>query len=223
MSKTLASSRSKVSVHSCRPRVIEQLRRDAQPIARFAHAALQHVTHAQHGADPVDARVAALERKGARPPDDVQLAEPRQGVQDLLGDAVAEVVVVGIVADVDKGEHRDRIRQSLAAGARGSGRCRRRVRERRLANLLHGPDDEHGRNRGEGGQNQIVAPRERAEAPRPRLRRPGRAADAARTDLEQPAEDERQRKAQHRRPDQRLDRRVGYARTPETARRPPAA
>ena len=138
----------------------------------------------------------------------IQPPEPRQRVQDLLGDAVAEVVVVGIVADVDKGEHRDRIRQSLAAGARGSGRCRRRVRERRLANLLHSPDDEYGRNRGEGGQNQIVAPRER-------LRRLGRvcagracAADAARTDLVQPAEDERQRKAQHRRPHQRLDRRV---------------
>ena len=67
----LASSRSR-SRSTAAVRCDRAVRRDAQRSPRFAHAALQHVTHAQHGADPVDARVAALERKGARPPNDGQ-------------------------------------------------------------------------------------------------------------------------------------------------------
>ena len=75
------------------PALVEQLRRDAQLVARLAHAALQHMAHTEHRADALDTDVAVLERERGSAADHVQLTDARERVQDLLGDAVAEVAV----------------------------------------------------------------------------------------------------------------------------------
>ncbi len=64
------------------------------------------------------------------------------------------------------------------------------------------PDDEHGRNPGKGRQKQIVAAGERQCGGCRLGARRQRTTDTARTDLEEPAKDEGDRKAGHRRPGQ---------------------
>ena len=68
----------------------------ARPAGLFPpHAPLEHVVHTQLAADVLEglAGLPVLLRAGAR--DDAQPADHRQPVGDLLGDAVAEVAVLG--------------------------------------------------------------------------------------------------------------------------------
>jgi len=77
-----------------------------------------------------------------------------------------------------------------------------------LADVLRSPVDEHDRNRREGCKNQVVAAPQCTRFGR-LARTEGRSApDAARADLEQPAEGEGYRKSCHRRPEQSPDRGV---------------
>ncbi len=93
---------------------IEQLRRHPQLIPRLAHAPLQHVVHAQERADPLDPVVTALERERGGAPDHIEPGRSCEPIEDLLGDAVAEILVGGVLADVRERQHRNRVLEAAA-------------------------------------------------------------------------------------------------------------
>ena len=74
---------------------IDQLRRDANPAAHLADASLDDVAHAELARDPahVHGLVAILKRRV--PGDDEQRAGARQFGDDVLGDAVGEILRTG--------------------------------------------------------------------------------------------------------------------------------
>lgn len=121
-------------------RTVDQLHADADAVARFAHAALHHVLHAEiaRGLPHVD-RLALVFECGVAG-DDEQVAKSRQLGDDILSQPVGEKFLLGLAAHVGEGQHNDR----RLAGERW--RCARRARLRgadRLACLrtegrLHG-------------------------------------------------------------------------------------
>ena len=86
----------------------DQLRGHAQAIARLPHAALQNVRDAQRIANTADVFILALESEGRGPRRHLQPRQFRQCVDDLLGEPVAEVLVVLVAAHVGEGQHSDR-------------------------------------------------------------------------------------------------------------------
>ena len=87
---------------------VDELRGDANAVPGFAHAAFEHVAHAKFAADlaHVDRLALVGERRVAR--DDEQPARSRQRRDDILGDAVGEILLLRIAAHVLEGQHRDR-------------------------------------------------------------------------------------------------------------------
>ena len=81
-------------------RRVDELRGDAHARARLAHAALEHVPHLQALRDLADLDRLALERERGRARGDVKSFDLGQRVDDLFGEAVAEVLVLGIGAHV---------------------------------------------------------------------------------------------------------------------------
>ena len=69
---------------------VDQLHRDAHPVAGLAHAALDDVVHAQFARDLLHVHRLALELERGVARDDEQLAEARQVGEDVLGQAVGE-------------------------------------------------------------------------------------------------------------------------------------
>src|SRR6202030_2106072 len=95
-----------------RPKVIavvgaNQLRGDADTLARAAHAALKQVRDPQLPRDGRDIVTAALEveRRGARR--HPQVGHLREQVEQLLGETIGEVFLVVLLAHVDERQHRD--------------------------------------------------------------------------------------------------------------------
>src|SRR5262245_65813242 len=84
---------------------VGELCRDAYPRSLPANAALQDVAHAEIAAylAHVDALALVLERGIAG--DHEQLGEPRQLGNDILGDAVAEVVLALVATNVLERKH----------------------------------------------------------------------------------------------------------------------
>ena len=107
-------------------RRVHQPRRDPQAVRRAPHAALEHVPAAEVSADGREAARIALEthRRGSR--DHAQRPDPRQIGDDLVGQSVAEVLGVGIRAQVRERQHDDRLR----VGRRVRGCDEPGVRER---------------------------------------------------------------------------------------------
>ncbi len=102
---------------------LDELHGDAQAVAGLAHAAFEDVSDAEPLADRahVESDIAELERRGAR--GDAQAGDAAEGVEDLLGDAVAEVLLVapgGEVAERQDGDRR-RFRGSRRGGVRRRG------------------------------------------------------------------------------------------------------
>ena len=102
---------------------VDELRRDAHAVARLAHAALEERGDVQLVGDDGQVLVLALEVEGRCPPRHPQAIDLGQGVEDLLGDAVGEVLLVLRGAQVGEGEHGDR-GHSLR-GSDWRGHCRR--------------------------------------------------------------------------------------------------
>ena len=102
-------------------RDVGELRRDAQPDAGRAYAALEHVAHAERTGDggQVVAVPPRTERRGAGR--DADPVDPHQRVHDLLGHTFAEILLVLRRAHV--GERQDRDRD--LRGRRVAGRGRR--------------------------------------------------------------------------------------------------
>ena len=110
---------------------VDQLHGHAHPVARLAHAALDHVLDAELRRDVLDLDRLALvdERRVAR--DHEQLPEPGQRGDDVLGQAVGEELLLGIAAHVGERQHRDRGFLGRVRGGghlRGLDRGRRRLR-----------------------------------------------------------------------------------------------
>src|SRR5262249_850555 len=77
---------------------IDELCTDADPICRPAHTALDQVLHAQPAADFRDPHWLAAKYEGGIAGDDEQLPKARQLGDDVFGDAVAEILLLGIPA-----------------------------------------------------------------------------------------------------------------------------
>ncbi len=89
-------------------RGIDQLRGNAHTITALAHAALQHVAHAQFAGDALNVDRLALvgERRIAR--DDEEPAQLRQTSDDVLGNAVGEIFLLGVATHIGERQHGDR-------------------------------------------------------------------------------------------------------------------
>ena len=105
---------------------VDQLARDAHPLASFADAALEHVAHAQLAPDlpHVDGLAPVGEARVAG--DDEQARDPRQGGGDVLDDPVREVALLRVAAQVVERQHRER----GLVGQRQRGPLRRPRRRR---------------------------------------------------------------------------------------------
>src|SRR5580704_1966978 len=86
---------------------LDELGSDAELGAHPAEAAFQHRLHTKCLSDLADVFVAAFERKARRPRRHMQPFDPRQSVQQILGDPVAQKLVLPIGADVHEREHGD--------------------------------------------------------------------------------------------------------------------
>ena len=87
---------------------IDQLGADPDAAGDAAHAALRQVAHAQFRPmrDNVELAAAEAERRIAR--DDEKRLEARQLGDEIFRDAVAEILLLGIVAEIDERENRER-------------------------------------------------------------------------------------------------------------------
>ena len=117
-----------IAVVALRPDVaaggdVVELRRDAHAVAALAHAALDHIADAEFLGDllHVDGLALVDERRVAR--DHEEPAQLGQRGDDVLADAVGEILLLRIAAHVGEGKHRDGgpvgQRQAPGAPARG--------------------------------------------------------------------------------------------------------
>jgi hypothetical protein len=103
---------------------VDQLGIDADPVVRTPDAAFQDITHTKLAPDLpcVDSLVPVGERGIAR--DHEHSCEPRQIGRQILGDAVREILSLGVVAQIAKGERTTIDKRGATAGcgiAMGSG------------------------------------------------------------------------------------------------------
>lgn len=105
-------------------RDVDELRGDPDVAASSANTAFEHVIDAERGSDRFQIRVSASERERRRAGRHVQAGDVREHVQQLFGDAVAEIVLGGIGADRREGQHRDRLHSGLRRSGSGRGRAR---------------------------------------------------------------------------------------------------
>src|ERR1700746_1605297 len=100
---------------------VHELSADPQPVARPPHAPLEHGRHLELRPDlgEIDPLSAERERRGPRR--DAQAGQLREGVDDLFGDALAEILEVGVAAQVRERQYGYRL-ASLSLGGRFVGR-----------------------------------------------------------------------------------------------------
>src|ERR1700738_4108347 len=84
---------------------LDELSSDAELSAYPAEAAFQHRLHTKGLSDLADVFVAAFERKARRPRRHTQPFDPRQSVQQILADPVAQKLVLPVAAHVHEREH----------------------------------------------------------------------------------------------------------------------
>jgi len=113
-----------LAIVALRPQVIpvrhaDQLREDPELIALSAHAPFQDGGDVQLRADLPDVEVLALEEECGGAGDDANALDVGERVDDLLGHAVGEVLVLLVAAQVREGQHHDRrrCRRGLAPAA----------------------------------------------------------------------------------------------------------
>src|ERR1700733_3163280 len=103
-------------------RGVDKLRGDAHLVAVLAHAALEHCTNVELTRDVGDIRILTLEGEGGRARRDLELRNRGERVQELLGKAVGEIVLLGIAAHVDKRQDGNRVRWCWGLDPAGRGR-----------------------------------------------------------------------------------------------------
>ena len=87
---------------------VDQLRGDAHPVVHLAHAAFKQILHAQPRGHAVKVLGAALVGEGSVARHHEQRGDLREIGDDVLGDAVAEIILLGVARHVDEGQHRNR-------------------------------------------------------------------------------------------------------------------
>ena len=87
---------------------VDELRRDPDAAAAAAHAAFDHVAHAEFARHLLDVHGAAFVSEAGIARDHEQRAAARKLRDDVVGDAVREVFLVRITAHVGEGQHSDR-------------------------------------------------------------------------------------------------------------------
>jgi len=142
---------------------VDELSRDAQARSGAPYTALDDTLYVQPRSDVVDVDALALECERRATSSDSQPLDFREGARQLVGHAVGEVLLLGVIADVCHGQHGD--------GGRRSGRriCRGQARlSPRPMTHVHG--------RGSGEQQDSHAGRGTKSVAResPRRRRRGR-------------------------------------------------
>jgi hypothetical protein len=138
------------TVVAARPQVrpvsrIDQLCGDTHALAGTLHRTLEHGFHPQLLGDLTHIHIGVLECERGGACSDAQLGDLRQHVQQRLGESVAEVLVVGVAAHVDEGQHRDG-RAAVGIGKPRGGRlrcCRRRQHETVRDQHTHSDDEQH--------------------------------------------------------------------------------
>jgi len=87
---------------------LDQLRRDAHPVARFAHAAFEHVAHSQFARHLLHIDRLALVRKTRIAGDHEEPADAGERCDDLLDHAVGKIFLLRVAAQVLKRQYRNR-------------------------------------------------------------------------------------------------------------------
>lgn len=98
---------------------VDQLSGDSDATSGFADAAFEDEANVEAGADFANVLSFAFEEEGRGAGGDAKSGDLGEGVDNLLGDAVAEEVLVFVRAHVDKGEDGDA--GGGGRGGRGSG------------------------------------------------------------------------------------------------------
>jgi hypothetical protein len=165
----------------------DQLGGHPQVLALPPHAAFHHVGHAQPPADLAQVFILVLEIERRRAPGDLQVGDLGKAVDDLLGQAVGEILGLFEGAVVLERQHGHRLvrrpgAQHRGAFAGGAGREARHLRGRKT---------QHRQCR---AQQQHVDPAD--PGPCARFGRPG-ALNAVRPALERPGDHQGDRKAQN--------------------------
>ncbi len=112
-----------LAVVGLRPQVVatvhvDQLGGDPQCVARPAHRAFQHVDHPERMAHCVQVGILALERKRGRARRHPQAGYAGQVVEQVLGQAIREILLVRVGAQVDEGQYRDGIARQVGSDLR---------------------------------------------------------------------------------------------------------
>jgi len=103
---------------------LHQLGADPHPAVGPPDTAVQQVGHAQPGADLATVGCTALELEGRGPGDHLQQLDARQGVDQLFGQAVREIVLGQIAAQIGEGQDGYAVWRGSAAAAKGPpGAC----------------------------------------------------------------------------------------------------
>jgi hypothetical protein len=89
-------------------RRVDELRGDAYALRRLADAAFHHVAHAQFAADLLDVRGVPFVSEARIARDHEQPTHVTQCGDDVLDDAVREVLLLRVIAHVLEGQHGDR-------------------------------------------------------------------------------------------------------------------
>ncbi len=120
-------------------RGVNQLRRDADAAVCLPDAALEHVANAKFAGDLPDIDRSAFIDEAGISGDDQQIGETGERRDNLVSHAVGKIFLLGIFADILKGQHGDR--RSVRGGKNNLRRIRpSRARLRRTDNVLIGSD-----------------------------------------------------------------------------------
>ena len=87
---------------------IDQLRSDPYAVAVLAHAALQHIAHAQFAGHALHVNRFSLVGERRIASDDKKPVEFRQTRDDVFGNTVGEVFLLGVAAHVREWQHGNR-------------------------------------------------------------------------------------------------------------------
>ena len=87
---------------------IDQLRRHPDAVSRLSHAALEHIADAEIARDLGNEHRLVLVGEGRVASDHVQLGQFRQVGDDVFGDSVGKIFLLGVAAHVLERQHGDR-------------------------------------------------------------------------------------------------------------------
>src|SRR6266446_4961250 len=97
---------------------VDELRGHAQSVSRLTHAAFEDCVYLQLASDLADVFALSLEGKRGRPRRHSKRFDLRQRVDNLLSNAIAEKLILRIIAHVDEGKDGDAFLRHLANSAR---------------------------------------------------------------------------------------------------------